>query len=1098
MNTAQFSIKRPIFITSIMLLVLILGVFSLKKLGVDMFPDATNPIIVVTTVYVGASSEEVENLISKPIEEELGSISGLKKLTSTNQEGVSLVQAEFTLETDFKSAEQEVRDRISKVRSKLPDDIEEPIFQRFDPSDFPVLKLAIQADLPPNELYDVAKEDVKRYLEQIDNVGSVKVTGGTRREIQIELDRNKLNSYGIPAYTVATQLMNSGANVPIGKYEKGNNETLFRSIGQFENLDQIRNSVISFSGDINSSVTLNNLGVVRDGSEDVKTLSYLYYPVDTELAKDKVRAKRKIKDNQTIKRESRPALVLDVYKQSGSNTVKVADSVLKRISKINEELKDKPGHPRILLIFDGSRGIRINEKEVSTTIIIGIILAIFVVYLFLGNIRSTIITGIAIPNSLLGAFILMYIMGFTINIMTLMALSLVVGLLIDDAIVVRENIFRKLESGLHPFKAASLGTAEVMLAVIATSLTVIAVFMPMGFLSGTVGQYFKQFGFTIVFAMLISLFDALTVAPFLSAYFVGNPDKSKNFVVRAFDRFQDWMEKIYSKIMNYSLGHPLAVLGITIAILFGSLLLAFNPKFGIKSTFMPDSDFGEFVINLELPAGTSIARTDEIAREIQTKMQTIPEINYITTTVGNDQGEANVAQIGIFLVSKKERNISTNDAKEIVRKKLKEYAIAKPTVASYGWTSPYVLNLIGDDLDELQAYADKVIVSLQKIPEITEIKSSSQGGKPEYHINLSTDKMQMLGVTPRVAGGELRYQVAGGVVGKLHQNDLEYDIRLRLRPEQRDINKAFSETKVPNMQMRMIPLSDISTGKVEQGPSKIIRQNRARVIQITANLVPNGAIGKATKMTNDLFASEIKPPVGIKAGFIGQSQDFTELKENIAIAFILAILFIYLVLASLYDSFITPVTILFALPPAMSGALLALFMTRQSMNMFSMIGMVMLLGLVTKNAILLVDFAIEGMKRGLSRNEAIYEAGMIRLRPIMMTTFAMLAGTLPLALGIGEAAKYRQSMGIAIIGGVIVSTLITLIVVPAVFSYIDRFREWIESVVMPDLALMHKGVDLMKECTDDSCEVTQESESVPRTKTKSKIIKAVKAVKDKK
>ncbi len=523
MNIAKLSIKRPIFISCLVITMLVTGMIGLSRLGVDLFPPIDFPVVTVTTLYGGATPQEVEQLISKPLEEQISTISGMKRLSSRNLEGVSIVVAEFTYETDVRYAEEKMREKVALARPNLPDDLEdEPLIRQFDFTDQPVMTLAVIADLPPTEIYDLAKERIKPLLEQVAGVGEVRIIGGTRREIQVELDRNKLNAYEISALTVADRIKNAGANIPIGKYDQGARSTLFRAIGEFTNVEQIKKTVVSFAGDVANSVRVESLGTVRDAAQEVKTLAYLYYPANEQASRpgliDRVFRNKKAEPR---KHETRPCLVMDVFKQSGANTVAVADGVMGRIEKVNEVVKASKGAPRLVFVYDTAKYIRRNIDDVKETMIIGIILAVFVVYLFLGNIRSTIITGVAIPNSILGAFVVMYFMGFTINIMTLLALSLAVGLLVDDAIVVRENIFRKLESGMHPVKAAEHGTTEVMLAVIATTLTIIAVFLPIGFLQGIVGRFFKQFGLAVVFAMAISLFDALAVAPLLSAYFSG-------------------------------------------------------------------------------------------------------------------------------------------------------------------------------------------------------------------------------------------------------------------------------------------------------------------------------------------------------------------------------------------------------------------------------------------------------------------------------------------------------------------------------------------------------------------------------------------------
>lgn len=1050
MNIAKLSIKRPVFMACLVILMVIMGIVSLNKLGVDIYPPIDFPVVSVMTVYTGTSPEEIEKLITKPIEEQVSSIAGIKRLSSRNLEGVSIVVAEFTFETDIKFAVQNVREKVALARNRLPDDLEdEPVVRQFDFTDVPVITLAYVSDLPPAKMYDVVNEKIKPVFEQVEGVGEVRISGGTRREIQVELDRNKLNEQQISAITVVGRIGNSGVNVPVGRYEKNDKLTVFRTIGEFKDLDQLGNTVVQFSGDSNNPTTLNRIGQVRDGTEDETTRAYLYYPESGTAGADPAKTKK----DKNVKRETRSCLILDIFKQSGSNTVEVADGILKRLDTANSIVARNEGNSRLVFVYEMAKFIRRNIDDVKETMIIGIILAIFVVYLFLGNIRSTIITGIAIPNSILGAFILMYFMGFTVNIMSLLALSLTVGLLVDDAIVVRENIFRKIEHGLKPMEAAEQGTMEVMLAVIATSLTIIAVFLPIGFLEGIVGRFFKQFGLTVVFAMMISLFDALTIAPLLSAYFAGTRGKATNFIVTAFDRFQGRLEKWYRSIIGFSLDHPVVILAITSVVFFGSLIACSS----VKKTFQPDPDEGEYMLNIQVDPGSSLEGTDAVARKIADRIKTIPELDYMTIQVGNGQAGYNRATIGIFMVPMGERKRTTAELKEVLRGMMKEFANAKPSVDNYtrsggggGSNKPFILNIKGEDLDLLNEYSAKLVEKLATVSDLTEIKTSMEEGVPELQIRMDEKKMLMTGVNNKIAGTELRYHVEGAVAGKFRDNGLEYNIRVRLKPDQRDLRSGFNETRVPNMQNRLVPLSAIAEGKIAVGPSVILRQDRARSVQISANLSRGGAIGSAIDRTKEIISKDLPLPEGVTYGFIGQADSYQDMIKNIIVAFILSIVFIFLVLASLYESFITPFTILLALPPALSGAILALFATGKMLDMFSMIGIIMLLGLVTKNSILMVDFALQGVRSGMSRKDAITQAGVVRLRPILMTTFAMLAGTLPVAIGAGEAAKYRTGMGVAIMGGLIVSTMITLVVVPAVFEYIDIFREKFEGKFSPE------------------------------------------------
>jgi HAE1 family hydrophobic/amphiphilic exporter-1 len=722
----------------------------------------------------------------------------------------------------------------------------------------------------------------------------------------------------------------------------------------------------------------------------------------------------------------------------------VADALGRKISTINAKYKNEPGSPHLSIVRDTSKFIRMNVEDVKLSIFFGIGLAIIIVYLFLGNIRSTIITGVAIPNSLLGGFILMYAMGFTVNVMTLLALSLTVGLLIDDAIVVRENIFRKLELGMSPDEASEKGTNEVMMAVIATTVTIIIVFMPVAFMSGIVGRFFKQFGLTIVFAMAVSLFDALAVAPLLSTYFSGKVHRSANPVIKTFDRFQDWVDRLYLKIMHFSLAKPWVVIAAALIVFAGSL----SSLVFVQRTFLPPANDKEFKVQLNLPSGYSLQGTKDEADKVVSFIRSAPEVETVALQIGTSDGKSNQAFLHISLIPESKRKRDNTEIKTYFREMMaKNFSNMKPRLAEYSSTNspfPFILNIEGDNLDEMQSYADAVLVSLKQMKELTDADMQYESSAKEYQILFDKDRMSRLGITPGIAGSELRSCVAGTKVGIFSEGGLDYDIRVRLRSEQRDIAKEYGQIKIPNIRGMMIPLSEISALREKNSPSVITRQNRKRIIQVAANISPGAALGTAVDRVNLAFKGTLKPPKGIDVKIKGDNDQMVELNDNIGFALKLSIALIFLVLASLYGSFITPFTILFALPPALSGAFLALAITGRTLDIYSMIGLVMLMGLVTKNSILLVDFAVKGVQSGMKRNEAILRAGQLRLRPILMTTFAMLAGTLPVALGVGEAAKPRMSMGISIIGGIILSTVLTLVVVPAIFAYVDRLRERIE------------------------------------------------------
>jgi HAE1 family hydrophobic/amphiphilic exporter-1 len=707
-------------------------------------------------------------------------------------------------------------------------------------------------------------------------------------------------------------------------------------------------------------------------------------------------------------------------------------------------------------VRDGSARIRANIADVNESIFIGILLTVVVVYLFLGSGRSTIITGLALPNSLLGAFILMVVAGFSINIMSLLALSLAVGLLIDDAIVVRENIFRHIEMGKSAYDAALVGTTEVTLAVVATTMAILAVFGPIGFLKGVIGQYLKEFGLTICFAMLISLFDALTIAPMLSAYFAAphdHGDKKPNFIARGanavlkkFDRFQTWLEISYERVLDrVVLRIPIAVLGANLALfIFSLFLMKYIPK-----TFLPPQDNGEVSINVDLPPGTSLDTTHALGRKIDEMVRSHPEVATSVLTIGNENAEANVASLFIKLVPSKKRGMSTSQYQEKLRKTLTPYAYANPLVgdgsANASQGRPFSLNIIGTDLKELEAYSAKLLTKIKNHPALKDVDTSYRPGKPELQVAINNERAEQLGVQSVAIGTELRTQVQGDKAAVFRDRGLEYDVRVRMQEDQRDLRPIFRQLAVPNINGSLVPLAAFARPLDAAGPATILRQNRSRYVQLSADVAPKGpGMGGAIKDLNEIMASgDLKLPTGVSFAYEGQAKRFGELIVNMLTAMGLGVLFIYLVLSSLYESFITPFAIMLVFPLALCGAFIALFLTGQSLDLFSMIGCVMLLGLATKNSILLVDYANQRISEGIDRRTAMIEAGRTRLRPILMTTFALIAGMVPVAIGLNEASKQRTSLGVAIIGGTISSTLLTLLVVPAAFEYIDRFREWI-------------------------------------------------------
>jgi len=1024
MNLAGLSIKRPIFISCVVIGMLAVGFLSFKKLGVDLFPNIAFPIVMVNVPYPGAGPQEVETLVSKVLEEQLSTVTGIKALRSVSKDSLSTVVAEFTLETDVKFAEQQIKDRVAASKRKLPADISEPMIRRLDPADQPIMVLSIQADLPQADLFRVADEDIKPRIEQVNQVGLVELIGGRKREIHVELDQRKLKSYELSSQMVASRIAASGMNVPGGKVTQGTKDSVVRTLGEFRTLNDVKATIVNFLGN-DIPVTVGDVGTVTDSLRDEDSRAFV---------------------------NGKPSLFLMVFRQSGANTIKVTDAVKARVEKINTSLEKLPGKPRITIVTDNSKMIHVNVQDVQESIVIGIILTILVVYFFLGNVRSTLITGLALPNSLLGAFILMAIFGFTINVMTLLALSLTVGLLVDDAIVVRENIFRHLEMGKSSIAAALDGTKEVTLAVVATTLAVIAVFGPIGFLKGVVGQFFKEFGLTICFAMAISLFDALTIAPMLSAYFAGvahsTPKKGVYYytlgaLLRGFDRFQTWLEDLYEVILKITLRIPILTLLSALGIFVGSV---YSLKY-VSKTFLSPQDFGEFAVGLDLPPGTTLENMSEVATAVDATLRKHPEVRYSVLTVGGRDGQTNVADFFVQLVPRAERTMNTSEFKGVLREELKAFSQANPKVKDVdmvgGGMRPFSLNIAGQDLTQVEDVAAKVLQRLKNHPALLDVDTSSRPGKPELQVQLNRERAEKLGVSTTQAGLELRTLIEGQTPAVLRESGSEYDIRVRLQPDQRDLEKQFPQTYLPNINYRLLRASDLATLAPTTGPANINRQDRGRYIQISAEVAPNGpGLAAAMADVRQFLDNEIKLPEGMSYNFVGQAESFEELIASVVTAVILSVIFIYLVLASLYESFVTPFTIMLVLPLALAGAFFALLITGKSLDLNSMIGCILLLGIASKNSILLVDYANQKLQEGMDRTAAILASGRARLRPILMTTFALIAGMLPIAIGLNEASKQRTTMGVAIIGGLISSMLLTLVVVPAAYSYIDRFRVW--------------------------------------------------------
>ncbi len=1034
MSIPALAVKRPIFITSIVILLLFTGFQAMRGMPVNLLPESDLPFITISTLYPGAGPREVETSISKPLEDELATLEGLKKITATSQDSLSLVLVEFRPGLPLDTLEQRLRDRVALAKGEFPKEAKEPIIERMNPSNQPILTVFIESDkMSRSELTDWADQDLKPLLARVPKVGRVDILGGTKREIHIEIDPKKLADYRIPLLSIAQSLENSGQNVPGGSLNLGDKEMGVRSLAQFEKLSDIEQKLVSFANQ-ESGTRVKDMGRVVDTTEKERTKAFM---------------------------NGKEGIVAQIYKQSGANTIAVTDSAKDEVKRLSEQFQASGG-PKMTIARDGSQLIRDSVFDVWESIVVGIILTVIVVYFFLGSLRSTIITGFAIPNSLLGAFVFMALFGFSINILTLLALSLCVGLLVDDAIVVRENIFKQIEAGKEPKVAAVDGANEVAMAVVAVTAAVLSMFGPVAFLTGTVGQFFREFGLTICFAMLISLFDAMAVAPMLSAYWGGKVShihaKTRNPIrklVQLFDHFQSWLERVYQALLKNTLRYPITTLTVVVGIAGAfSWSAAFLP-----SSFLPTDESAEFSVTVKMPSGTSLQATTEAAKQVEAEVRRVGPIESTVMTVGNAQQELHVANVFVKLKKKSERGEKKpSEIRDDTRKALSERLKLPPgseilvVINDIGGTGmrPFSLLIQTSDREQLKPITERVFAKMKELDSFVSPSQELRPGGQEIQVEMKSDQAQRLGVSPGTAGIEVRGRIEGLEVGKLRENGREYDIKLTTNdPSDLWLNRQ-KEILVPNINMVPVDLRQVADFKILESPSKIERVNRSYTARIGADLGSKG-LTKALEDVKQILDEEKKLNPDLKYMFEGDAESYDEMAASTGKALLFGIVFLFLVLASLYESFLLSFLNIVTLPLAVCGAFFGLWIMQDGLHLYSMIGMLLLLGVATKNSILLVDTAKERLDASNGKEtleeakEGIASASVRRLRPILMTSLALIAGTIPIAIGLNEASAQRTGMGIAIVGGTITSTLFTLIFIPSLLILVEKAKIWIRS-----------------------------------------------------
>lgn len=1034
----RVSINNPVFAAMIMLALMVIGLLATFRMKVEEFPNIEFPFVVVNTVYSGASPEVIETDITKKIEDQVNTIAGVKEVTSVTQQGLSQVIVQFDLNIPSDVAAQNVRDKLALVTPTFRDEVTTPIVAQYNPADAPVVSVTFRSDkMSLRELSTYLDNTVKKQLQTVTGVGRVDILGGRQRQIRVLLNPTQMNAYKVSVNQISNALRSENVELPVGTINNQNQEMVIQVNGLVKTPNEFNQIIVAQNRSSTGAIVpvyLSQVAQVIDGQAEAESASL---------------------------QNGQPAVAMDIIKMSDANVIDVVDKTQQRLAEIQATL---PPGVTMTVVADSSKSIRGSLNNVVRTLIEGAILAVFIVWLFLGSWRSTIITGLTLPISLLGTLAAIWTFGFSINMMTLLALALCIGLLIDDAIVVRENIVRHVGMGKHHRQAALDGTQEIGLAVLATTLVIVAVFLPVAFMGGIIGRFFYQFGVTVSTAVLLSLFVSFTLDPMLSSIWP-DPDAAHQhdrvnervsfrkrpiaWLLDGFQRLLDRLTNLYSHILAWSLRHRL----ITVLIAIGSLVAAFFAVGLVGKEFVPQADMNEIKVKFETPVNANIDYTQQKAAQVNAVLQSFPEVTntYATVNAMSYSGN-NRVQVNVSLVPKDERTRGLDALNRAMREQLQQVggikvtSVAAAAMAVSGGLKPIMISIKGNDLNELQRLSNEFMQKLSNVNGLVDLESTLKQPKSMVNVSINREAANDAGLSIGQIGQALRPLLAGDNVSTFKDdNGNNIDVNVRLNDDNRQTISQLqsmylsSSRTDQNGQPVLVPLSQVANFSETLGAPQINRRSLFREVVVQANTDgrPAGDIGAdITKIQN-----EMKLPPGYSFAVQGSNKDMAESIGYATTALGLAIVFIYMLLGSQFNSFLYPVAIMASLPLSLIGVFFALFLFGSSLNMFSIIGIIMLMGLVCKNAILLIDFIKESLSNGLSRNEAIMLAGQTRLRPILMTTAAMVMGMVPLALGIGEGSEQQAPMAHAIIGGVITSTLLTLIVVPVIYTYLDDGKQ---------------------------------------------------------
>jgi HAE1 family hydrophobic/amphiphilic exporter-1 len=1022
-SLADICIRRPVFATMLIAALVVLGMFSYSGLSVDLYPNVDIPTVTVTTTLKGSSVEEMETAVTKPIEDTISTIDGIDELRAVIKDGISVITVQFILEKSADVAAQEVRDKVSTILSQLPTGTDPPVIQKFQVDAMPVMKIAVSGKRNLRELSEIARKQIKEDIESLRGVGQVIMVGRQERAVTIDVDPDRLAAYNLAIAQVKRAVQAENVEVPGGRVDQGRRELVLRTMGRMPTAAAFNDLIVgNFQG---RPVLIRDIGTAENGVVEQRSLARL---------------------------DGENAVQLIVRKQSGTNTVEVVDRVKARLQQLRGVL---PQDIRSEVIVDQSRFIKASYDEVKMHLILGALLVAFTVFLFMHDWRSTIIASVAIPASIIATFTLMRIMGFTLNNITMLGLILSVGIVIDDAVVVLENIFRHIEErGETPASAASKATREIALAVMATTLSLIVIFVPLAFMAGRVGRFFSSFGSTVAFSVAVSLLISFTLTPMLSSRFLKPKHKTKS---SKDSRFYSWIDTSYGWILRWSLRYRWVVIAAGIFTVFWIV-----PLFSaIGKNFIPTDDQSEFEIIIQTPGGYTLAESDKVMRELEGRIAKLRGVTNIMTTIGDTtgniksgQGDVTTADIYVRLIDLSQRDYTQFEVMADARRMLQEYPDLRTSVQGVSSFSgggvrqtDLEFNLRGPSLEKLQEYTDKLIARMREIPGLVDIDTTLSVRTPELRTLVDRKKASEFGIQIEDIADTLQTFVGGEPISKYKEEDEEYDVWLRAVKEKRDDQQALMNLTVPGRNGQLVRIANLVDLKEDLGPSEIDRYNRQRKVTLVANLLPTLPLGEAVQKING-FVRELDLPPNYTADFTGRAKVLAETGLNFLYAFGLSFIFMYMVLAAQFESFLHPITILLALPLTIPFALLSLILLRQPMDIYAMFGLFMLFGIVKKNGILQIDYTNTLREQGMERDQAILEANHARLRPILMTTLMLIFGMLPMALGRGPGAASRASMAKVIIGGQALSLLITLLITPVAYSLFDDLGQlgWVAGV----------------------------------------------------